>query len=44
MSKIDDIIGRMEALEKKLAEEFERVGAEVRYTIERKKVRFYRRK
>ena len=40
MSKSDDIIGRMEALEKELAEEFERVGAEVRYTIERKKVRF----
>ena len=30
----------MEALEKELAQEFEQVGAEVRYTIERKKVRF----
>ena len=42
MSKIDDIIGRMEALEKELAEEFEQVGSEVRYTIERRKVRFTR--
>jgi len=42
VSKIDDIIGRMEALEKELAEEFEQVGSEVRYTIERRKVRFTR--
>lgn len=42
MSKIDEIITRMEALEKELAEEFEQVGDEVRYTIERKKVRFTR--
>lgn len=42
MSKIDEIIARMEALEKELAEEFEQVGDEVRYTIERKKVRFTR--
>ena len=40
MSKIDDIIARMEALEKELAAEFDHVGTEVRYTIERKKVHF----
>jgi hypothetical protein len=32
----------MEALEKELAEAFEQAGGEVRYTIERKKVRFSR--
>ena len=42
MTKIDDIAERLEALEKELAEEFDRVGEEVRYTIERKKVRFTR--
>ncbi len=42
MTKIDDVIERLEALEKELAEEFDRVGAEVGYTIERKKVRFTR--
>jgi len=42
VSKIDDIIARMEALEKELAGEFEQVGTDVRYTIERKKVRFSR--
>lgn len=42
MSKIEDIIARMEALEKELAAEFEQVGAEARYTIERKKVHFTR--
>jgi hypothetical protein len=40
LSKIDDIIARMEALEKELSEEFDQVGGQVRYTIERKKVRF----
>jgi hypothetical protein len=40
VSKIDEIIARMEALEKELAEEFEHVGTDVRYTIERKKVHF----
>ena len=42
MTKIDDIIGRLEVLEKELAEEFEKAGTEVRYTIERRKVRFSR--
>jgi hypothetical protein len=42
MSNIDDIIARMEALEKELAEAFEQAETEVRYTIECKKVRFTR--
>jgi len=42
VTKIDDIIGRLEVLEKELAEEFEKAGTEVRYTIERRKVRFSR--
>jgi len=42
MTKIDDIIARMESLEKELAEAFEQAGGEVSYTIERKKVHFTR--
>lgn len=42
MTKIDDIIARIESLEKELAEAFEQAGGEARYTIERKKVRFTR--
>ncbi len=42
MSKIDDILARMEALEKELAQELEQAGHELLYTVERKKVRFSR--
>uniref|UniRef100_I2PWU7 Uncharacterized protein n=1 Tax=Desulfovibrio sp. U5L TaxID=596152 RepID=I2PWU7_9BACT len=40
MTKIDDIIVRLEALEKELAEAFDEAGADVRHTIGREKVRF----
>jgi len=40
MTKIDDIIVRMESLEKELAEAFDEAETEVRYTLERRKVRF----
>lgn len=42
MTRIDDIIERLEALEKELAEAFEQAGDDVRATIEQKKVRFSR--